>query len=338
MYDNTSGLEINDQHTRVAQIKYEKNRINIQSLGFDNTAPNFFSNPSELVSKEQSIVISRLYSELRIKSKKVRVILPDSATYSQILVMPKLSQEELVRSIHLQADEFVPLPINEVYIDLEIIENLPNGKLLIMFVAAQKKIVDHVFTTISNSGLEPEVLENEVSVLGRFAAEVFRFTKEPALVLNFGYGGSAIYILNPPFPYFQLIRSTRIGYDIVLRDLKVNMNFDQTKALELTKSIGLRSGGSVNLYPVIYPIINELLLEIQKSVALTKEKYNKDIKNILIYNYDSHISGLKEIIQTKLSIPTTQFPIESVLVPNPITQSFKDQIPSFLSVIASNFR
>ena len=144
--------------------------------------------------------------------------------------------------------------------------------------------------------------------------------------------------MNPPFPYFQITRTIRIGYDIILRDLKVNMNLGDEKAVEALRTIGLSANGSINVNAIIYPIINEFIAEIEKTILLTKEKYNVSISNIYLFNYDNHIGYLHETIQNKVSIPTQSLPLSSVLVPNTITQTFSNILSSFIPVIATHVR
>ena len=334
----TFSLDISEQYTRLAHLSKKKDKIEIHSLGYDNTIPNFFTNLVEKSAQEQSKVISLLHNKLNIPSTSVHVVLPDDLSYSQLLLMPDLPEKELVKSIRLQADEFVPLPIGDVYIDLETIAKLPNGKLLIVFIAAQKKIVDHVHSTIEMANLEPATLENELSAVGRMVTEMFTFIKTPTLIINFGYGGTSLYVMNPPFPYFQITRTIRIGYDIILRDLKVNMNLGDEKAVEALRTIGLSANGSINVNAIIYPIINEFIAEIEKTILLTKEKYNVSISNIYLFNYDNHIGYLHETIQNKVSVPTQSLPLSSVLVPNTITQTFSNILSSFIPVIATHVR
>ncbi len=334
----TFALDINEQFTRMASLSFEKGAIELLSLGYDQTTPNFYTNPTDRTATDEGKIISNLHTQLGLQDKRVHVILPDSKTYSQLLVMPDLKEEELVNAIHLQADEFVPLPIEDVYIDLDIISKLPDNKLLILFVAAPKKIVDHLSNTISLAGLEAYTLENELSAVGRFISEVYPFIKEPSLIINFGFGGSSIYFLNPPFPYFQITRATHIGLDILLRDLSVNLNLKDKQALDAMQNVGLKPGAAENIYPIIYPIISELLTDIEKTMLLAKEKYNSVIKNIYLYNLNGQIAGLNEAIQNKLNIPTQAFPTPQIILQNPVSQSFATSMSSFISVIAADIR
>lgn len=338
MAGNFFSLDISEQYTRLAHLKPVKNRIELLSLGYDNTFVNFYSNPDEKSAQEQAKIITQLHTKLLIDTNRAQIVIPDTKTYSQLLLMPNLPEEELVKSIRLQADEFVPLPISEVYLDLEVIQKLPNGKLLIVFIASQKKIVDHIYKTLQYANLEPVTLENELNAVGRFITEFFKIFKEPSIILNFGYSGSSIYVVNPAFPYFQVTRTSRIGFDIILRDLKLNTNLGDQKVYEALKTIGLSSNGSIQVYPIIYPVLNELFSELERTILLSQEKYRLNIKNIYVMNYDHSIAYFAETIQNRLSLPTQSLPLSSILVPNTITQTFSQTLSSFIPVIATHIR
>lgn len=331
-------LDMSSFQTRMGYIRVRKKDIEILSLGVESTAPEFFLNQTEVSAQQQSKVIKDLYANLNLQEKHVAVIIPDSATYSQILVMPKLKEEELVNSIRIQADEFIPLPIDSVYIDVKVISELQDNKLLALIVAGKRTLVDHIRHTLDLAGLEAYSLENEMSALGRFTSEVMKPSKKPSLIVNFGYEGSTIYLLNPQLPHFQLIRKTNIGLEILIRDIKLNNGWTEEQALTALKKTGFSSAGPVNLYSLVFPVFNELLTEIDKTISQAKSKYNLAIENIFLYNYDNAIANLHSVIQNKTSLKTEPFPLHYILKKNPITNSFHDSMSSFTTIIAGHIR
>lgn len=338
MAGNIFSLSLNEFQTKIVQLNYKKSKIELLSLGFENTVPNYFTNPNDKSAEQEAQIIRNLLNQLNISESKVQVVVPDSMTYSQLVVQPVLKEEELAQSIKLQVDEIIPLPLNEINLDFEIVSNLKDNKLLVLLVAIEKKLSDQIAKTLSFAKLEPVSLENELSVLGRFTAEVFPFTKEPALIVNLGFAATSFYIMNPPFPYFQFTRTIKLGYANFLKDSKVNLNITDEKAVELLKTVGLSNNGMVNIYPVIYPIIEEIAAEIIKVNTLAKERFGAAIKHIYFLNFDSQIAHLYEIIQKKVLLPVGPIPMNQILIPNPITQSFQNTISSFIPVIAANIR
>ena len=121
MSETSFALEINEKYTRMCDLKLSNKKIELLSMGSFDTALNFFEMDNQVIIDKQVDVIKRLYANLRIHKKSVNVIMPDNMTYSQIVDMPKLKEKELIAAIKYQADEFIPMPIEETYLDIEIL-------------------------------------------------------------------------------------------------------------------------------------------------------------------------------------------------------------------------
>lgn len=338
MAGNVFSLSLNEYQTKVAHLNYKKNKIELLSLGFENTVPNFFTNPNDKAAEMEAQIIRNLLTQLNITESKVQVVIPDSMTYSQLVVQPTLKEEELAQAIRLQVDEIIPLPLSEINLDFEVASELKDNKQLVLLVAIEKKFSDHIAKTLEFAKLEPVSLENELSVLGRLTSEVFPFIKEPSVIINFGFASTSFYVINPPFPYFQFTKTTKLGYANFVKDAKLNLNITDAKAAELLKSIGLSNAGGFNIYPVIYPLIQELCNEIVKVNVVVKERFGAVIKHIYMLNYDPMVAHLYETIQKKVLLPTQAFPLNQILIPNPITQSFQNNLSSFIPVISAHIR
>ncbi len=338
MAGNVFSLHIDDYLTKVAHINFNKGQIELLSLGYDATVPNYFTNPNEKTAANQSQVIAHLLSELNINQESVQITIPDSMTFSQLMVMPDLKESELAKSIRLQVDEFVPLPVSEVNIDFEVIDKLPENRLLILIEAIQKKIATHVAHTVELAKLDPVSLENDQNVLGRFFSEADNFIKDPSIIFNFGFAASSIYVKNETAPYFQYTKTARVGYQSFIRDTKINFNVDDKKAIEILQKIGLAQNASINITQVIDPLIIQIVSELEKTIHFMKDRYRINIKHVYLMNYDIYINLLHTVIQNRLSLPTMSMPLGNMFIPNPITQSFRHSLSSFLPVIAGHIR
>jgi type IV pilus assembly protein PilM len=339
MNGDTFALDINEKYTRMCKVHINKGKLELISLGYDTTAPNFYISQSDTLVQQQTKIITQLHTNLKINTRKVHVILPDSFTYSQVLEMPYLKEKELTSAIKYQADEFIPMPIDEVYLDIEILkEDEKAKKLLILIVASPKKIVDQLYQTLLTAKLVPETLENELSSLGRFVSEIVNFRGTTSLFVNFGYSTTSIYLIDGTTGLILMTRNIKMGIELLLRDLKVNLNWDDQKAIEALKTIGMTAGGSVDLTSIISPFMKELLRELEKMILLAREKFNSTVGRIVTFNYDSYVANFPTSIQSQLSLPTQTMPLKDILTPNPITQSFAPELSSFLSVISGNLR
>jgi len=193
MTDSSFAIDINEKYTRIVDLTYKNGKIDLSCMGTENTIPNFFSDDTEKSIENQSEIISKLYANLKIVKKNANIIIPDSQSFSQILEFAKLNEKELLSAVRYQSDQFIPMSIEEVVLDIEIMkEDKQNKKNTILIVASPKKTVDRVEKAIEMAGLNPESLENEMSSFGRLFSEVlyvkFRLGKKLIVSLTTSTG------------------------------------------------------------------------------------------------------------------------------------------------------
>lgn len=335
-------LDLNEKYTRMGYQKERRKIIEVTSLGQIATIPGYFETMNDRLAHEQAALIMQLKKNLRIKKKHVHVVIPDAYTYSRVIEMPRLREKELVAAIRYQADEFIPMPIDDTYLDLEVLfENKKANKLLVLIVASSKKIVDYVYKTIELAKLVPESLENELSVTGRLFSDLITLEPGANIVVNIGNSGTSIYLTTQS--NHLLIHTTRvkIGLNLFYKYLKINLNWDENQIETALKKIGLTQTSGTNgvdITKIMVPLLKELMDEIDKTILVAKNTYGSVIKKIYVYNMNTHITGINQYIQNHTSLPTENLPITNALKENIIVKNFAQEITSFCSVIGANYR
>lgn len=128
MADSVFSLEINEKQTRCADISIVGSKIRVSALGEQNTAPNFFSDDSEKTIETQAEIITKLCTELKIGKKPVHIVIPDAYSFAQVMEFSRLNEKELLSAVKYQADQFIPLPLEEVVFDVEVLQEDPQAK------------------------------------------------------------------------------------------------------------------------------------------------------------------------------------------------------------------
>jgi len=335
MASNYITIEIGEKHTRVIDADIKKEKLTLQSAGYDLTSKDYFTATSSVVIEAQAKLIQTLISNLKIKKTDVGLIIPDGQTYSQIIEMPKLNEKELLSAIRYQADQFVPMPIEKVSLDIEILKEDPETrKLLILIVAAPKTLVNKIEKTASTADLNPIFLKNELSAFINFPSQFIKSDdKDDTLIVNLGYHNSSLYLLRGSDHLIVNNRTFQFGINIFIRDLMVNLSIDEDRAFSMLKEIGFDYAASVNLQPLVEPLVKELSTQIEKGIQLAKNTYKMDIKKILIFNYDSYIKGIIEKIGEVLKLPTFSLNLNQNIVNNPIKVAFETETSLFISNI-----
>ena len=90
------GIEINENHIRMADAHFRDKIVYLQALGVTDSVNEYYTNiDSEIIIQKQAQAIHKLYSDLKLTTKQVNVVIPDTVSFSQIVDMPILPEKEL---------------------------------------------------------------------------------------------------------------------------------------------------------------------------------------------------------------------------------------------------
>lgn len=103
-----------------------------------------------------------------IKAARIVSTLPETFVFSKTIQLPKMTDKELAVAIPNEAAQYLPIPINDVYVDYQILMDHPDEpKTDILVAAAPKKLVDDYVEMAKMAGLELAALETKPIAIGR---------------------------------------------------------------------------------------------------------------------------------------------------------------------------
>jgi len=342
MTDTSFGIDIGEKFTRVADASIKAKKIELSSLGEQLTVANFFNDETEKTMELQAEVINKMVKDLKITKKNVHVIIPDSLCFAQVMEFSRLNQKELLSAVRYQADQFIPLPIDEVVLDLEVVkENIVTKKNTILVVASPKKLVERLEKTLELAGYMPESLESELSAITRYFSEICTYNDaQPStyLILNFGFLTTSLYLISMPGGVLTELRIVRTGYDLFIKELKFNLELQDNKAMEVLESVGFEKNGTYDLATFAGPLLRDLVGEINKFVYIAKDKYQLPVKKVILCNFDNRLHSFDKKLSELLQLPVESLLMRDTLINNPISQSFSTKMSSFSGSIGANIR
>lgn len=104
-----------------------------------------------------------------LKTKYVVASLPEEKAFLQVIQMPKIGQEDLAKAVMFEAENYIPMKRENVYLDFQvvrpIVDSLDHHDVLI--AAFPKKIVDSYFKMLKKVGLSPVAFETESQSVAR---------------------------------------------------------------------------------------------------------------------------------------------------------------------------
>lgn len=106
-----------------------------------------------------------------IRNRQVVVSLPESLVFSKIIQLPKIPTKELAQTIPFEAADFLPLPIEEMYLDwqTELVQHTQHAHtpLHVFIVAAPKQLIDELTSLINGLNLQLMAIESQPFTLAR---------------------------------------------------------------------------------------------------------------------------------------------------------------------------
>jgi len=341
MSDNFFSLDIDEKFTKVADAKKAGDTLEVTALGKTETAEYFYSGNLEKTIETEVFQIKKLIETLNITKKNVNLIIPDALTYSQVVSMPLLNEKELISAIKYQADQFIPMPIEETNIDIEVIdEDQKEKKVLLLIVAAPKKVIERIQTTVELAGLNPESVENELSSNGRlitaFNKSILNQYKvnigQGIVIANFDINSTSLAYFSPQELIIRESHHISIGYLLFLKETQVNTDTDIKKAEEILKIYDKKNPSSYPVEKIVQPLVKEFSNELKIFIS----KYNPSavLFTNKIFLFPSLVTSLNE----ELSFPINIFNPYSLIKKSQLIETYKNELSIFVPALGGNLR
>ncbi len=340
-------IDIGESYIKVADVRKNGAFFEADAMGMVETDPLVFHADTETAIQNQAQTISKLVSQLNISKKNVNVIIPDTYSYSRFVQMPKLNEKELLSAIKYQADQFIPMAIEDTNIDIEIIREEPESKqLYALIAAAPKKMVSKIERLITSAGLIPSGIETEVSAVSRLSTSIFKGVKadqtqnqKPGiLIVNMNLNSTSLYFFDQTSKYVVMNHNFNIGLNLFLKELQVNLNIDYAKALKLLSEVGISKGASYNLEPILAPVMKDFMVDIQHTLTALKEKYNASLKGVYFFNDAIRFHDIHTLIGTYLGVQPFMLDLYPFFTKNTASGYFKDHMGYFVAAVGGNLK
>lgn len=333
----SDGISINlgEQLIRLVKAKNEGGKLNIHFLLQELDAPQFFDFDTQKITDDESKALKKLIDISKISKKSVNIVVPDGQTYSQILWMPKLKEKELLSAIRYQADQFIPMPIEETSLDLEILaESKEENNLLVLIVAAPQKLVQKVERLVEAVGLYPDSVENELSATGKLLTNFYvpPTADGGTVFINFGYSTTSFYYYDHKLRLLADSHTYEVGLSFFLREAQADANVDPLKAKNLLKNIGFSANASVDLNQILKPSTDVMCTELVKFIASVTKKFKiPSVSHIYLFNLATEILQLDAKVQSTVSIPSSIFDATQMIKRTPVLEPHIKDLSSFIA-------
>ncbi len=237
----------------------------------------------------------------KITAGRVAGSLPVSKVFTRVLDLPPMNQNDLTQAVRLEAEQYVPVPVADLYIDYETIET-NNDRNEVLMVAAPRAIVDSYIKLFDILGLEVAFLESSLSAATRAVVSSMPLDK-PTLVADIG---STSIDLTVHDKVIRLTNTIPLGGDTLTQQLVKDLKIKAVEANEIKFKFGVGPSG---LQPKVMASLGAPLKrmcdEMRKVIKYYQERSDnkRKIELIIVGGGSASMPGFLEYMAAEVSMP-----------------------------------
>jgi type IV pilus assembly protein PilM len=236
-----------------------------------------------------------------IRTKRVAVSIPAYRAFTRSMLLPNLHNKEMDEAVRMEIEQYIPMPLDELYYDYHITSHGPEQTELFA-VAFPKKIVDSYIVLTKLMGLEVVLVETTMSAAGRL------FNHDPhsevaTVIIDFGSLTSDISIFHKEV----LVTGTVAGGGLVFTNtLKEKLGVSDAEAGTIKTKYGLAaSKKQETIKEILSPTLDLIVKEIRRMIRYYEERYGNQQKigQIVMLGGGANMPGLADYFTNALRLP-----------------------------------
>jgi len=307
------GLDIGSTSVKMILLKEQRKRGQVsyalQSFGMKPLPPEAIVDGALMNSTAIVQALQELMTELKVKNKEVAIGVSGHSVIIKKIQMPRMSQEELEESIQWEAEQYIPFDVKDVNIDTQILDaggNDATGQMDVLLVAAKKDMINDYTTVVSESGLQPVVVDVDAfAVQNMFASNYDVPDKETVVLINAGASVVNINIISNGITVFT--RDVTIGGNQFTEEIQkqLNVSYEEAEALK----IGGTRGDSDAVVPqeverVLLGVAEQVAGEIQRSLDFyAGTAVDANFTKVYLSGGTAKIPALFKTIESRVGVP-----------------------------------
>jgi len=310
------GIDFSDLRIRIVKLKKRGMFFGLDSWNEVNIPSGIITDGEVKNQEKLSLIIKKAVDEVngrKIKIKRVVASLSEKKAFLQVIKVPKIDLEELETAIPFEAENYVPLAIDQMYLDYEVISSRDGQNLDVLIGAMPKTVVDPYVSCIKRAGFVPIALEVECQSITR-ALIKNQVSPFPILIIDFGKSTTSFIVFSGHSLRFTSsidISSQKLN-EAIANNLKVDLKRAEELKLKYGLEVSRKESISKEVIGAMIPLLTDFIKQVKKHISYYHTHANNvpvssgggEIKKVLLCGKGSNLRGLPNFIFSELKIPT----------------------------------
>lgn len=306
------GFDIGTHSVKIVQLRRAGGKTAVQAYGYaffprEAVVEGIIVDPDEIAAAVKPLLSKLSYG--RLTSKRAITGLPAAKLFTRTLQLPQMNDTDLGQAINYEVEQYVPVPISDLYIDYEIINNDPgkegkDGHLDVLMMAAPRAIVDSYIKLFDKLGLEIGAIEGNMTAVVR-ALLHSGDAGSSTMVMDIGSISSDLTIYDRFTP---LTGSVPIGGEQYTNTLVKTLGIKADQANEIKVKFGIGpSGMRDKLATALEPQFKNITKEVKRVVKFYQDRGDgqQKVKAVVISGGTANMPGLADWFRKDIGLPLT---------------------------------
>lgn len=298
------GLDIGFSSLKVMQIDSSKTHQNVIGYGtgkFDSNAikDGVIIDPESIAKIALDLFSNKLIGD--ITTRRVAVSVPAVRTFTRIVTLPLIGSTDLAEAVKLETEQYVPVPIEELYVDHMIVSKNDKEQ-NVLVVAIPKKIVDSYAQLTRILGLELVAVETTVGSAGRLFMEAEQ-SDVPSILIDLGSLSSDITIYDNSLVVTGTVPGGGDSFTSAISQ-ELGVTHDEAHVIKTKYGLGL-SKKQKEITVSLNPILDQMVKELKRMIRYYEERTGtkNKIGQIVTMGGGANMPGLSEHLTNLIRLP-----------------------------------
>jgi len=342
------GLDIGTDHVRAAQLKSSGSGLLLTAYGYVNV-PMGSVVEGEIVDPDAvSSAIRELWRSANVHGKDVTVGVSNQKVVVRLIDLPFMERDELEGAIQYQAQDYIPIPVEDAILDFHIIGDYmtpaDEHMMEVLLVAAQRDMIASTVAAVEGAGLRLAQIDLTSFAIVRAVlglGETFlpgeeEESGEATAVIHISSGLTNIAVVERGVPRFTRVSSIAGNQFTQAIANVLNLTFDEAEDLKIRAglpdvegavppaSLGDPDAESLQVArDALEREINKFIAEVRRSLDyyLTQATQIRTIRRIYMTGSGAQLSNITQYVERGLQAQVTLAdPLQHIQIAGPIQQ------------------
>ncbi len=301
------GLDISSTTVKLLELSYTGGKYRVESYAVSSLPVDAVIEKNVNDVDGVANAIRSVIAQSRTKLKTVAAAVAGSSVITKMIDMPEgLGEDDMETQLTLEADQYIPYPLEEVAIDFEVQGASPerDNQVEVLLAACRRETIDARVEAVEGAELTTRIMDVEAYAMERAFAliqdQLDMESENTVAVVDIGAtmttlsvlaNGQTIYTREQLFGGKQLTDEIMRRYGLPLEEA----------------GLAKKQGGLPDDYEpeVLEPFKDAVVQQVARSLQFffSSSQYN-DVDYIILAGGVASMEGLEELVQEKLGTPT----------------------------------